>query len=150
MKAQREIFSEAFPEWIWLVRNAWQELCEYQAEFPMDLDLEAYLRLQEMGKLYLATIRQDGILVGYFLALLGGTLHYRNCLTAQMDMIYIDPRFRSGAAALRLLRFVLSDLRALGIQRVNAGTKTKKDIGRLFRTFGFQPVEITYSRLLEA
>lgn len=150
MKAQREIFSEAFPEWIGLVRNAWQELCEYQAEFPMDLDLEAYLRLQEMGKLYLATIRQDGILVGYFLALLGGTLHYRNCLTAQMDMIYVHPRFRSGAAALRLLRFVLSDLRALGIQRVNAGTKTKKDIGRLFRAFGFQPVEITYSRLLEA
>ena len=150
MKAQREIFSNAFPEWIVLVRNAWQELCEFQDEYPMDLDLEAYIHLQEAGRLYMATIRENGILVGYFLALLGGTLHYRNCLTAQMDMIYVDPRFRGGSAALRLLRFVLSDLRAMGVQRVNAGTKTKKDIGRLFLAFGFQPVEITYSRLLEA
>lgn len=150
MKAQREDFPTIFPEWVQMIGPHWAEVKDDLDIFGLDPDLGLYMGLHATGKLYVATIRQNGELAGYFLAIIGTTLHNRNCLTAQMDAIYVHPRFRGGSAIRRLLRFVLADLTSIGMQRVIGGTRLQRDISRLFRAFGFKPTEIAYTRLLEA
>lgn len=148
MTVQTEVFVDGFQDFVQLIHGHWEELALDKAEVPLDPQWEIYVGREAIGELFYATLRKDGNLVGYFLAFVAPGLHYKTCLTATMDIFYVHPDSRGGTAALRLFRFVLKELKARGVQRVFLGSKLHKDSGRLFRAFGFKPIETYYSRLL--
>lgn len=146
---ERESFAGAFIEFLGIIPTHWKELAEDQDTIPLNPLWEVYFAREAVGELFFMAVRKDGKLIGYFIAFICPGLHYRDCLTATMDIFYLHPSHRGGVTALKLFRAVLRDLRALKVNRVFLGTKLKKDAGRIYRALGFRPVDTYYSRLLE-
>lgn len=128
-----------------LLPGHWEELALNQDKTPLDPQWEAYAQREAAGQILYVTLRQAGVLKGYFIGFAAPGLHYRQCLTLTMDIYYTTPDVRGGTAGLRLMRAVMKEAKRRGVQRVFFGSKLHKDSGRLFEALGMKPVETYYS-----
>lgn len=148
MQAKSENMMACFNEFYRLIDGHWEELALDKDEVKLDPLWEVYAAREAAGELLFVSLRKDGHMIGYFIAFIAPGLHYRHCLTATMDIFYIHPKHRGGTAALRLFRETLREMKRRGVRRAFLGSKLHKDAGRLFKAFGFEPIETYYSRLL--
>ena len=128
----------------------YEDLALNQDRVPLDPQLSVYREREKRGELLIMSMRTDDEdLVGYFVGFIAPGLHYQTCLTCTMDIFYVRPKFRDNLlAGLRLLKAVEAELRSRGVHRWFVGSKLHKDIGRLFESLKFQPVEMYYSKWL--
>ena len=143
--AQIEPFMAGVDELKPLLPGHWEELALNQDKTPLDPQWEVYAQREAAGQLLYVTLRQAGVLKGYFIGFIAPGLHYRQCLTLTMDIYYTTPDARGGTAGLRLMRAVMKEAKRRGVQRVFFGSKLHKDSGRLFEALGLKPVETYYS-----
>lgn len=146
--AQVEDFVFHLPEHRPMLESHWAELALDKAHVPLAPRFEIYLAKQAAGELLFVTLRQNGVIIGYFIGFIAPGLHYKTCLTLTMDIFYIKLECRGGSGALRLFRKVLAEAKRRGVQRVFLGSKLHSDSGRLFKALGFAPVETYYSKWL--
>lgn len=145
LTAHIEPYSETIGELKEIYPRHWKELALNQRQVPLDPQYEVYLARDRAGELLLVTLRSAGKLAGYFLGFIAPALHYKTCLTLTMDIFYVLPEFRHGAAGLKLFRAVEAEARRRGVQRMFVGSKLHKDASRLFERLGYEPVEKFYS-----
>ena len=128
----------------------WEELALNKDKVPLDPQYDVYLAKDARGEVLFVTVRKDGVLAGYFVGFIAPGLHYRTCLTLQMDIFYLAPAERDGSpkAALILFREVLREAKRRGVQRAFFGSKTHRDASVLFKRLGFEMVETYYSAWL--
>ena len=113
------------------------------ANFPMDVDHEQFEWLCNKGMLNVVTVRDDGKLVGYHIALMKRHMH-RNVLTAYTDAFYIEPEYRKGRIAYRMFEYATATLARKGVKQIYSGCKLNRDIGRMLVHQGFKHIENTY------
>jgi GNAT superfamily N-acetyltransferase len=108
---------------------------------------DVYAERDARGQIVLVTLRDMGRLVGYFLCFVDPGLHYANCLTATMDIIYVHPSVRGRHGGVRLIRRMGKELHRRGVSRWFVGEKIGKSsgLGRIYELLGFRPVETHYS-----
>ncbi len=71
------------------------ELSEHAKHgIPLNPNYPDYYRRQEAGELIYVTLRHTGTLVGYFIGFFSSGLHYRDCNTLVLDIIYVEPNAR--------------------------------------------------------
>jgi GNAT superfamily N-acetyltransferase len=142
-----EYFPEVWPLWI----KHYKEVALDQEYISLDPDLERYQAYADAGQLFILTMRDEGKLVGYFTAILGGHLHYKSTLMAFVDLYLVDKPYRKGLAGVRLFREAETALRALGVRRIQTATKLHAhlDISRLLARLGYTRVEATYAKLVK-
>lgn len=120
-----------------LVYAHWQELgLDLDLEIAPDFEVMKTLEGLEMFKV--VTVREDGKLVGYLLAIINKHLHYRN--SARMlivDAYYISPECRQGTGV-KLIRFTESLAHELGAIKIYLSCKAHKDHSRLFQGLGYR------------
>lgn len=121
----------------WLVYAHWQEL-------GLDLDLEIspdyvkMAKLEELGMFKVITVREDGRLVGYLLAVVSTHLHYSTSPPVFIvDAYYISPECRSGTGV-KLVRFAESVAKELGTIKIYFSCKVHKDHTQLFQALGYK------------
>lgn len=146
--AQVESFTERVSELKRLFPLHWEKLALDRDSIPLDMRYDVYAALEEAGELMLVTLRDRGRLVGYWVAVIAPGLHYQGCLTATMDIWNLLPDYENGVAAMILMRAVEKEYRRRGVQRALAGEKLHRPCGRLYRAFGYEPVETYYSKLM--
>ncbi len=120
-----------------LVYAHWQEL-------GLDLDLEIapdfgkMKQLEDMGMFKVITVREDGRMVGYLLAVVNKHLHYRNSpLMLIVDAYYISPECRSGTGV-KLVRFTEELAHRLGAIKIYLSCKVHQDHTQLFLALGYR------------
>ena len=147
LTAQVEPYRAALPELQALYHEHWRELAldQEQPAAALDPAWAVYEQRDNAGELLLVTLREAGALVGYFLGFITPGLHYRQCLTYQMDIYRVLPGVRGRFGGKRLLRAVIAECKRRGVQRMFLGEKLHTPSGQLFRAFGFEPVETYYS-----
>lgn len=137
-----------------LLLDHWRELALDQDRVPLDPDWDVYLRKDADGGVMFVTARAGGQLVGYFVGFVGPGLHYRTCLTLQIDIFWLHPDFRDGDSlsavegeliADSLVAEVIRAAKARGVQRMFAGSKLHKDSGALFERHGGVEIERYFS-----
>ena len=148
MTAQVESFTRRLEELKPLLGRHWEKLAENRDSVALDPRYEVYAELDEAGELMLVTLRDRGRLAGYWIAVISPGLHYRSCLTATMDIWNILPEYEGGVAAMILMRAVEKEYRRRGVMRAFAGEKIRRPCGRLYRAFGYGPVETHYSKMM--
>ncbi len=141
-----ESFAECLPELKPLFKGHWKKLALDQDAVPLAPGYDKYRALEEAGELTLIAMRDQGRMVGYWTAVIAPSLHYETCLTAQMDMWNILPEHESTAAPLILMRGVEREYKRRGVQRSFVGEKIHRPCGRLYRAFGYEPVETYYMK----
>lgn len=149
LSAQVEPYATALPELLPLYSAHWEEIALdiERPEAALAPQFNIYAERDTAGELVLVTLRDAGLVVGYFLCFVAPGLHYRHCLTAQMDLIYVHPNVRGRHGGLRLIRTMRRELERRGVKRWFAGEKIGKSsgLGRLYEIAGFRPVETHYS-----
>lgn len=149
LTAQVEPYSATLHELLPHYAAHWAELAldrdKPQAALKPQYDI--YKARDAAGQLVLVTLRDTGVLVGYFLVFIVPCLHYADCLTATMDIIYVTPPARGRFGGVRLIRTMRRELQRRGINRWFVGEKIGKSsgLGRIFELMGFKPVETYYS-----
>lgn len=110
-------------------------------KMPLDPQYGVYLAREASGELTYATLRADGKLVGYWIAIVAPGFHYQSTLTATMDILWIVPEHR-GRGAFRILHDAMErELRRRGVKLWWVGSKDHSPITGVFQALGFAPAE---------
>lgn len=144
-----EQLEDVLPEMKLLFGGHWEELALDKASVPLDPQYDVYLERERQGQTLTVVMRENALIIGYWVGFIAPGLHYRTCLTATMDIFYIKPEARGGTKALKMFRFVERELVRRGVQRWIMGTKLHHDVGRMFEALGLRPIETYYSKLLK-
>ena len=120
------------------------------AKLPLDVDWDAYGRLEKNGNLLLIVARQGLKIIGYTISIIHPHLHYRTALMCQVDTYWLAPDYRDpGEDSLDTLDSVGAQLlietedaavRRGAVKMINH-TRFWKDNQRLFDLLGFAEVE---------
>lgn len=127
-----------------MLPDHWAELGMYRDRMPLDPDYPSYFEHDAAGRLAFVALRNDGLMVGYFVCFIAPTLHYRTTLTAKMDLIYIQPRHRGGGGKL-LEQAMLAELKARGVKLLIVGSKDHHPIQAFWQGQGYEPMETHHS-----
>lgn len=143
-----ESFKEQLPEFQYLLPQHWEELALNRDKVPLDPQWEVYFSFEDAGQLLFVTAREAGEIIGYFIGFVKPGLHYKTCLTCQMDIFYIRKDKRNGRLGIKLFQFVEKELRRRGVDRWFVGSKLHADASSLFKYLKFDPVETYYTKWL--
>lgn len=144
--AQVEPWSEMKRDLLPLLPLHWAELALNQDKVPLDPQYDIYDAREAAGQTLVVTLRELGVLAGYFIGFVAPGLHYRTCLTLTMDIFWTHPDIRKGFAAVRMFREVEREAKRRGVQRIFYGSKAHKDASKLFEFLRMDPVEVYYSK----
>lgn len=147
--AQVESFMQTLEETKPLFPIHWEELALNKDEVPLDPQYDVYEASENAGELIFVTLREKGLIVGYFIGFISPALHYKTCLTCMMDIFYVHPDHRGSSAGFLLFEFVEEELKRRGVDRVYVGSKCHLDASFLFERLGYDRVEIYYQKMLE-
>jgi N-acetylglutamate synthase-like GNAT family acetyltransferase len=125
--------SEAAP----LVIAHWRELGLDQ-DLKIDPDVAKMRKMEEIGMFKTITARNEGVMVGYLLAIFATHLHYRSSPPMFIvDAYYVAPDARNGTGV-KLIRFMESTAKALGAIKIYISCKIHRDHTKLFESLGYQ------------
>lgn len=119
----------------------WAELALNQDKVPLDPQYDIYLARAARNEVMALTMREDGVLCGYFVGFVGPGLHYRTCLTCTMDIFWVKPEHRGAGGGMGLFEAVERECRRRGVQRLIVGSKLHKDVSWLFQRRGYVEIE---------
>jgi len=146
--AMVEPFTSQLDEFKGLIGAHYTELALNKDKVPLDPQWDIYDAYEKSGALVYVALRDAGELIGYVICTVAPGLHYKTCLTAIMDILFVVPSKRDSYAkgALLIIDTLEAELRRRGVQRWFMGTKLHKDIGALFRRRKFIPCEMMYTK----
>lgn len=138
----KEILEEAKP----LLQKHWQEIAHYK-DIPLDPDYDQYIKLEELGITRTFSARtKDGVLIGYAVFFVRPHIHYRSCIMAHQDVIFIHPERRG--IGFFFIAFCDEALRKEGIQVVSQHMKSKFSFGPMLERIGYELMDLVYVRRL--
>lgn len=146
---QVESFAKIAAELPPLFQHHWEELALDRDAIPLDPDWEKFLALEAMGRLHVTTARSGVVLVGYIFNIIGGHLHYKSTVFADIDMFWLEPAYRGGWSVIRWFAENQRMLDRLGVKKSHVGIKNHYLAGRvgsIFRRLGYKPIETVWGR----
>lgn len=146
---KREIFVDCIDELRPLFDINFMEIEEYTEDIPLDVDWDRYIELDDLSVLILITARNDGELIGYFMAFVTSHLHHKTVKMCASDVFYIREEYRGGGAGRELLGAAISEMRDMGVVRMVLTHKTAHNLTPLFAQLGFSPFELSHEMRLD-
>jgi GNAT superfamily N-acetyltransferase len=132
-----------------LLARHWEEVATHQHVQVLDPDWPVYEAMERLGKLWVLTARDRGVLIGYVVMMLSRHLHYRTLLVATDDIRFLHPDYRRGWTGYRMIVMTEKAMAALGVRKCVLRTKFLLDHGKLFERRRFVKEDIVYSKILE-
>jgi len=131
-----------------LIIKHWEEIALNQDIIELNPDWDAYAELDRKGMLRVFTVRdEDESLVGYFVVIVSRSLHYKDHLFANNDIIFLLPEYRKGTTGIKLIDFAERELEAEGIRTLNINTKDHQSFDAILQRRGYQMIERVYSKV---
>ncbi len=141
--AQIEMIEPCLSELLRLWPLHWQELALFKDKIPLRPQTAEYIRRNEAGALFLATVRWNGRMAGYFICQVAAGFHYGETLTGTTDIYWIDPELRQRGLFLPLFRCVERELRRRGVVAFYCGFKSSVPLhmDEMLPKLGFIPAD---------
>jgi len=134
---QVEEYKTCIDDIVPLFYNHWKEVANNQDTVPLDPDFDRYKALEDQGMMRIFTVRDDGELIGYFISFISPHMHYKTTVYAINDILYMDPRYRGGTQAYRMMRGAIEDLRDnCNVDRLVIHMKVDHEFRRLMKSLG--------------
>jgi len=149
----RETCDQVVGEIFALMEQHYAEVAHHP-DIPPECDTERYYLAEKLGLLRMYTVRVSGVLVGYWVGMVGFSLHYKSSLQARQDTLFIHPDYRHGLTGYRFLKWVDSQLTADGVEIVyNHGKLLENErlnLEPLFIRMGYRPIYNVFWKRLKA
>lgn len=130
-----------------LLPGHYEELSLHQFHgVPLNPQYQVYLDREARGEVVYVTLRERGMLIGYFVGFVAPGLHYQDCLTLHLDIFYVVPDHRGNGGGLILFNAVKAEAKRRGVEAWFCGNKehAKVHATALFEAMGFEKVETHY------
>lgn len=126
----------------------WEELALDKDKFALGIDFEKFRHLESLELLHLVTARNEGKIVGYYLAIVMPHMHYKDAgKMAFTDMYFILPEFRKGSVGIKLFTEAERTLKERGVVKAYLSCKAHKDVSTIFETLGWRLSDISYTKV---
>lgn len=126
----------------------YEELALDKDRIKLGLKFDHYETLEKNKLLHIATVRDDGRLVGYFVSIVHIHPHYEHAgLMSASDMYYVLPEYRKGTIA-KLFLFVQGEMKKRGVVKLYWTHKVHLSQRRLFEALGFKHSDEVYTKCL--
>ncbi len=142
---EEAITSELLDEMIPKMAQHHREIAHYK-DVRLEPDFEHYLLGYLAGAYRCYVVRSAGVLVGYAVFVVRFHPHYKSCLQAFQDSLYLSPGFRRGFNGLRFIRWCEGRLAGLGVKVVSHSVTSELDYSSVLIRLGYEPAEINYSK----
>lgn len=131
-----------------LLELHWEQIALNKNKIKLNPDWEQYKKLNDAGLLYFYSARNDGKLVGYFVAFVTPHLHYSDHKFATTDIIFIHPDYRKGSAGSRLIKYAEKHLQSIGCSTILINTKIHAPFDKLLLKLQYNCIERVYSKYI--
>jgi len=146
VKYQQEFLDNVRGEVESLFQLHWEEIALNKDKIKLNPNWDAYESMESSGHLRIFTVRENGVLIGYFFAVVSVNLHYKDHLLAENDLIYIKKAHRRGFTGVNLIKFAEKCLRDDGVSIIKINTKVHKPFDKLMDYLEFDCVERVYTK----
>lgn len=138
-----ELLEEVKP----LLEKHWNEIAHFK-DIPLDPDYDLYIKMQNLKMLRCYSMRDgDGQLVGYSVYMVRHNMHYRSCLTAVEDIIFVHPEKRG--YGMFFISWCDDQLKALGVQVVTHHIKFDFDWSKALMRQGYEKTDMQLCKRLD-
>jgi hypothetical protein len=131
-----------------LLKQHYDEIALNKDIIKMNPDWEAYARLDAVNALRIYTARRNDKLLGYFVVIVSKSLHYRDHLFANNDVIFLTKPARKGLTGIKLIKYAIESLAAEGITKLHINTKAHQPFDAILERLNFEEIERVYSLVL--
>jgi len=145
---QQEFLGDCRKDCEELIRLHWEEIALNKEVIKLNPDWESYEALEEAGTLKIFTARDGSNLVGYFVVLVGRSLHYKDHIFAENDIIYLHKDYRKGYTGIKLIKFAEKCLKEDGVSILKVNTKVHQPFDTLMSFLKFNLIERVYTKYL--
>lgn len=145
---QQEFLSSCQQDCEELIRLHWEEIALNKEVIKLNPDWESYEELEESKTLKIFTARDGSNLIGYFVVLVGRSLHYKDHIFAENDIIYLHKDYRKGYTGIKLIKFAEKCLKEDGVSILKVNTKVHQPFDTLMSFLKFNLIERVYTKYL--
>jgi GNAT superfamily N-acetyltransferase len=143
-----ERFDSVLPELLPLHDLHWYETELHRHGLALKPNYQAMSAHDGAGNLLQFTVRHLGALVGNLRMFVLPSMHTDGRI-AEEDTLFVHPDHRDGMLGLKLLRYAESCLRKIGVESIEANSKTLNNADVLLRRMGYTPVAIMFHKILK-
>lgn len=145
-----EPYFDVWPEFLPLIEQHYDEIALNKDHAKLAPCWDRYATLAKEGTLHVVTARETGgKLVGYIVSMVMPHLHYREMLTAYVDIFYMRRDERAGLNGIRMFRFFEKEMRHRGVKLLFSGTKLKLNLTRMFEFLEWKQSDILFQKVLD-
>ena len=131
-----------------LLKQHYDEIALNKDIINLNPDWEGYARLDAVNALRIYTARRNDKLLGYFVVIVSKSLHYRDHLFANNDVIFLAKPARKGLTGVKLIKYAIDSLAAEGITKLHINTKAHQPFDAILERLNFEEIERVYSLVL--
>lgn len=130
-----------------LIEKHWDEMQGVKT-YPLQPDWLRYKALFDVGRFRVATVRRDGVMMGYLMVLVVNSIKTQREV-AVSDGFWVKPCWMRGIMIRGMARKMVEHLRSIGVTVFDMESIPGKDIGPLLEGLGFVKSKVSYSLELE-
>ena len=86
--------------------------------------------------------------MGYFVVIVSRSLHYKDHLFANNDVIFLTKTARKGLTGMKLVKYAIESLKTEGVTKLHVNTKMHQPFDPLMERLGFEEIETVFSKVL--
>jgi hypothetical protein len=136
-------------ELIPLLKEHYKEIAAYQEKINLAPDWEKYKQLDDSGILNIFTMRDNDVLVGYYICMVLPNLHYSEDLYSVNDIVLIKPAYRNKMNGVELFLYVEEEMIKQGVSVMTMHMKTSLPFDKLCEGLGWDYMERLYTKCLK-
>jgi GNAT superfamily N-acetyltransferase len=147
MKFQIEQISKVKSELEPLVIDHWKEVNQF--DHPLSIAWNKYYSAEASGHYILITARTDDKLVGWVGYFIYELMRHQDYTIAREDWYYVIPEYRKLGIGSKLFITAEKALQERKVKRIIMSCKVKHDQTKLIESLGYEPLEKTFTKLLD-
>jgi len=131
-----------------LLSAHWSEVAKFKSSIPLSIDWDSYYEAERTGALIAIVAEESGIIIGYNVYLLRLMIHNTPAVMSSNDIIYIDPKYRHGTLAMRMIKMGEKESSLRGASVISMHVKKDHDFSSLLVHLGYEQTESVFCKVL--
>ena len=129
-----------------LIQLHWEQIALNKDVIKLNPDWDEYKRLNDLGFLRVFTARDGDEMVGYFIITVSKSMHYKDHIFANCDIIYVRPDKRAGLTGYKLINYVENWCKNNDVSCLHINTKVHAPFDKLLERMEYDNIERLYAK----